>query len=967
MSTILIGGYYGAGNIGDEAILIAMINELRTQKADITLIVTSWDPEKTSNDHHVESVYWKDINGLLDAALRADLIILGGGGIFHDYWGIDPDTYLRKGFWDITAFGSLPLLAKLLNIPCMIYAVGVGPFHSELAREHTRMAFERCQVATIRDNESLEFLKQIGLNINGTKGSIVKVLPDPVFSLTASSADDAQVTDFLHQRQIQDNIPLLGVSLRYWDINVSLDEWLPYIANGVRDFLEQNNQAQVILIPFQVLHATPHTNDAIVLGKLANLLNMPDRVCSITDPLTPRFAQSLIKRCTAIIGMRLHSIIMGINVGTPIIALSYAPKVFSVMKRAGLEEFCTPTLTPKAEILAGQIQKVWDQSQSFRHKIQPLQEELKSETKEHARLALDLLPDSPRGALQFSEQFAIQQVRYLTQTDEALLRLQDEKTFLQRDIEKLIQIQQTLTAQLSDREQSLQTLTTQFAESNQLIQSLSAQLADKDQSVQSLTTQLADRDQSVQYLTTQLASLSARLTEIEGSNFWKIAKSYYYLVSRTPLKYFYYFLVAWKYEGLRGAFYKLGKGIKYALFSEKKFLFAKEEKILTSREVSENVKGILNDRSLKGIVIITSAFVFNELYNQRVINLSKFLANHGWGVVYVAWRWNAQEVMPSIGKEVYKNIFQIPVDMFLENLDSFSGMHSQQKFFITEFPHPDYFLSALQLRRKGYKLVYEIIDEWEEFHKVGQASWFNKSIENAYVVNANFLTAVSQPLVEKFSSLRRDIHLSPNGYTPSLLGERHRGIAVSKRVKRGKFHLGYFGHLTESWFDWDFLIKILDLAREKNLKLYIHLIGYGEPSVQVKIKEYSKQIKFYGKIHPSKLYKYVKSWDAAFICFKTGKLSEAVDPIKIYEYLYFGLPVIVKGISHLRNFPSTHVVMDELQAFETLLTIHQTRQNKSTATSDSAIKREQMLVRSTWDQRFTDLLEILENEQWMFL
>jgi len=912
MPTILIGGYYGAGNIGDEAILAAMVDELRSQHADLLLIVTSWEPERTSRDLQVEAVYWKNINGLLDAALRADLIILGGGGIFHDYWGIDPDTYLRHGFWDITAFGSLPLLAKLLGIPCMIYAVGVGPFHTDLAREHTRLAFERSQIATLRDNESLEFLRQTGFTIDDPNGPSIKVLPDPVFSLTTSGADDTQVSDFLNHRQIQNNMQLLGISLRYWDLESPLDEWLPFIADGVREFLKRNNEAQAILIPFQVLHATMHTDDSIILKKLAVLINIPDRVNLISDPLTPHFAQALIKRCTVIMGMRLHAVIMGINVGTPVIALSYAPKVLAVMKLIGYEEFCNTSLTPKKEVLAGQIQKAWDQSREFRQKVQPLHEELKRKTKEHTRLALELLSNLHRRELQFSQQFALQQVRYLSQADEALSRLQNEKLLLQRDLENLL-------AQLVNREQTV-------------------------------------------------LLLSAQLREIESSNFWKFAKFYYRLMSRTPIKYFYYFFVALKYEGIQGALYKSGKGIKSAARTLKNFILNKKENTLTQKEVSEKLKGILSGRSLKGAVILTSAFVFNELYNQRVINLSKFLADHGWGVIYVAWRWNEHETMPSIGEEVYKNIFQIPVDMFLENLEIFSQINSLQKYFIIEFPHPDFLLSSLRLRRSGYKVVYEIIDEWEEFHKVEQAGWFNKSTENTIVLNSNFLTAVSQPLIEKFSDLRKDIHLSPNGYNPSLLGEKHRDIANKKRTKKGEFHLGYFGHLTESWFDWDFLLKVLDLAREKKLNLYIHLIGYGESSIHTKIAKYSKQVKFYGKIHPSKLHKYVKTWDAALICFKQGKLGEAVDPIKIYEYLYFGLPIIVKGISHLDGFPSTHVVTSEEQAMDAVLAIQNDRENKKLETPrEDIVKREQMLAKSTWDHRFTDLLESLESEKWMFL
>ena len=33
------------------------------------------------------------------------------------------------------------------------------------------------------------------------------------------------------------------------------------------------------------------------------------------------------------------------------------------------------------------------------------------------------------------------------------------------------------------------------------------------------------------------------------------------------------------------------------------------------------------------------------------------------------------------------------------------------------------------LREYGYKIVYDMMDEWEEFYKVGQASWFTKQLE----------------------------------------------------------------------------------------------------------------------------------------------------------------------------------------------------------------------------------------------
>jgi polysaccharide pyruvyl transferase CsaB len=422
MPTILIGGYYGAGNIGDEAILASIVKELRAQKpnkVELSIIVLSWDPEKTSRELDVGAILWNNIDALLDAVLKTDLIIVGGGGIFQDYWGFDPETYLRNSSRDISAFGSLSLLAKLLEIPCMIYAVGVGPFRSDLARYHTRLAFERCQVATVRDEESLEFLKQTGFDLNDPSGPIVKVLPDPVFSLTTSYGDVERVAEFLEQRNIEKSTPLLGVSLRHWDIQKSPEEWLSSVALGLRDFLEENSQVQCILIPFQVLSATPFTDDVPTLKMLADKLSLPGRIHLIEQPLDPGFVQALIGKCEVIIGMRLHSVIAAINVATPVVALSYAPKVKSVMNLCGLEEFCNPDLITKADVFTMQLQKAWDQRREISIKMQSIHGELSEKTKEHARLALDLLATAEPAELDFPKRFAIDQIRQLYKADQA--------------------------------------------------------------------------------------------------------------------------------------------------------------------------------------------------------------------------------------------------------------------------------------------------------------------------------------------------------------------------------------------------------------------------------------------------------------------------------------------------------------------------------------------------------------------
>ena len=95
MKEILIGGYYGGGNLGDEAILAAILQDLRNLDPSLNYSVVSWDPHLTRKEHEVGAVYWRDIEALVEASRKADLILVGGGGLFQDHWGLDPDTYLR--------------------------------------------------------------------------------------------------------------------------------------------------------------------------------------------------------------------------------------------------------------------------------------------------------------------------------------------------------------------------------------------------------------------------------------------------------------------------------------------------------------------------------------------------------------------------------------------------------------------------------------------------------------------------------------------------------------------------------------------------------------------------------------------------------------------------------------------------------------------------------------------------------
>ena len=176
---VLIAGYYGFKNAGDEAILRAIINDLRALHPGVCVTAVSGNPAGTSETYGISGISWHDSLGIFDAVSEADLTIVGGGGIFHDYWGFDPNLFLTDRQSGIAFYTAPAVLAGLLGKPLMLYAVGVGPLLSGHAKRFTRVACEAATAITVRDDGSKRLLESIGV-----AGDRITVTADPVFSLS---------------------------------------------------------------------------------------------------------------------------------------------------------------------------------------------------------------------------------------------------------------------------------------------------------------------------------------------------------------------------------------------------------------------------------------------------------------------------------------------------------------------------------------------------------------------------------------------------------------------------------------------------------------------------------------------------------------------------------------------------------------------------------------------------------------
>ena len=343
------------------------------------------------------------------------------------------------------------------------------------------------------------------------------------------------------------------------------------------------------------------------------------------------------------------------------------------------------------------------------------------------------------------------------------------------------------------------------------------------------------------------------------------------------------------------------------------------------------------------VVVVPCGFEFDELVNQRPINAAKHYAGSGCLVVFVAWQWSPGEPTKRGCAEVWPGVHQVPLYEFLRWTDRFGGKGEDSLYLLT-MPAPALVDAVPALRRRGYSIVYDIMDEWEEFNRSGQAPWYSGEAEARLVMQADWVCAVAPSLVAKFAGLRTDIEVVGNGYSPDVLGAGTRGIAGTQG-QAGHPVVGYFGHLTDAWFDWATVFGLA--ARFPGVRFEI--IGYGEPEWVRRKAEEHPNVALLGKVHPSALHTHVRRWTHGMIPFVEGPLARAVDPIKIYEYLWFGLPTFVGGIEHLRTLPGVAyaAAADAADTFEAFL--------RTPRPEGAAL--DAFLERTTWAARFERLSE----------
>ncbi|MGF6258924.1 hypothetical protein [Ensifer sp. LBL] len=305
----------------------------------------------------------------------------------------------------------------------------------------------------------------------------------------------------------------------------------------------------------------------------------------------------------------------------------------------------------------------------------------------------------------------------------------------------------------------------------------------------------------------------------------------------------------------------------------------------------------------QGLFVVNSEFEFKPEYNQRAVAMAKEAATAGYFVIFVVSEREREPESTHRGRMFGGSVLEIGrIDLdFLEQVVREAAVEAEGVYLLTR-PSSE-FVDFIPLAQSlGLKAIYDIIDDWEELNEVGQAAWWHEDIELRAIQSSDRVVAVSDVLIAKFSRLRPDIVCVPNGL--GTINYREHFVSNRNQSQNGKVVVGYFGHLTDEWFDWPGVIELATC--HPNIELQI--AGYGEPGWVLERCRDLPNLKLIGIIPGDRRAEVAASWHLAIIPFVDGPRIRAVDPVAIYEYLYFGLPVIASGIPHLAAYPETVVL-----------------------------------------------------------
>ncbi|SIP88136.1 polysaccharide pyruvyl transferase family protein [Solilutibacter tolerans] len=1008
---LLVHGWYGAGNVGDELLLALLKMWAQAEGADVK--VMSIAPKLTTAMHGCEAVDRHNLYSVALAMKDSDLFVLGGGGLLqaHDDFTVPALYDFHRP--DIAGYVRPALMAKQFGLTTLAWAQGVGPLSSGDPEDIVSSLLRNLDFVSVRDRESLETLRMLG------GGDNVVCAPDAVWAFPLSVSNPS-----VDRQRIR-----IGIVVRDWH-EWSAFDWSSSLVEFLLHALDPERH-ELVWIPFQPYEVPGRSSsDLALIERLTGMVPAPfvQEVCKLHSP---QEAVQAINDCDALVAMRLHAQIVGLKLGLPVMAVEYDKKMAATSELAGVLDHCRLTQVDFKQGLMGKIERWlkdvdgrsasassetvmkltndaqrhrdvlraainaarksparrWDAKDGFDwvnawsnfggnisedfHDIRDAWRLLKMAAKyqlddmderravlEKSQLYQDGVVRAVAESMKSIEEIAQQISAGVSNRNELEMTLAslaelvthqaaeigEKQRLFERYVDDFQQREREHQALLADEKKRFERYSDDFQQREREHQALlageqkrferysdefqhrerehQALIVDQQERLERHVEDSQRRERECGVLTDQLLQHQAWLKSIRleadglkskmqvlqhdlelrnnlltqerqrnaalrGSTSWRVTQ---------PLRSIKRFL--WRLGPERDSM-----EMPLATHDPQLPVAVDPSRLNATHGFASDSKAPLpsqapeirdwRETSCRKVFFFTGVPYDDIGGGQRAAQLARVLLSRGERVHYVyAYRkWHE-------GVEVESEVCIPRLEhTFLGNstVEDVLADAKPGDVAIFELPHID-FKSALDIcSRCGVSSVFELIDAWDS--SLG-GDWFSEEVFQYFIDRSDKVVGTAKVLQGVLKSRgRADALYLPNAANESIFDayrhyERPAELEPEKRVAL------YFGSLYGEWFDWE----ALDAAARHCPDTVFYLIG--DPPVGLTVAE---NIRFLGPKNIDELPAFLRHADIALLPFKPGHISDAVSPIKIFEYLYMGVPVISNLLPEVVDYPNVSI------------------------------------------------------------
>ena len=315
---ILLSGYYGYDNFGDELILETLVQRLSHQRHSLTVL--SDDPLRTIRTHGVRAISRWNPWTVWRAIQTSRLLISGGGGLLQT----------STSRISLMYYLEVIKMAQRAGIPTVIWNQGIGPFHHPSDIRRVMATLSKTESLSVRDTASRTWLLEQGLSPGH-----VQLGADPAWLVQWPDYSQAEARALLKWDLLTP--PLVGIALRPTPTHPGGNSEGSHALEGegkgggllerIREFANHHTGTIIWM-------ASQPKQDLPIIEMARQRLTRRNTVVTLAPPIKGCF---IIKALDGLLSMRLHPLLIAARCHVPFLAVHVDPKISSLLDELDLK------------------------------------------------------------------------------------------------------------------------------------------------------------------------------------------------------------------------------------------------------------------------------------------------------------------------------------------------------------------------------------------------------------------------------------------------------------------------------------------------------------------------------------------------------------------------------------------------------------------------------------------------------